>query len=293
MKIVVSIVSFNSKDLLRNCLMSIMKRNWKSEVNIYVVDNASPDGSAVMIKKDFPEVNLIENKKNVGFGAAHNQILKKVDADYYLILNPDTSFEGNLIDEMVDFMEDQSQCGISSCKVLGFDNKLQPSAGDLPLGVSLLSWLFNLEALGVKKSFHRNEQEYYKDVHEVGWVSGNFMIIKKEVFEKIGLFDEDYFMYFEDTEICYRAKKAGFIIMINPNVYIKHLSGGSLDDPHFRQWSGEYKGLVLFYGKQFGFLGSLTIKLLVYLSIILRILAFTLNGKFQNSLTYGKIIAKI
>ena len=293
MKVVVSIVNFNTKDLILNCLKSIFDRKKKNEIEVWVVDNASTDTSVEEIKKNFPKVNLIKNSTNLGFGAGHNIVLKKAKGDYFLILNSDCEILNSVIDEMVIFMESNTDCGVSSCKILGFDGRLQPNAGDLPLGPPLLNWLFNLEVLGVRESFHRNESAYYEDVREVGWVSGSFMVIRAGALKKIGQFSENYFMYFEDTEYCYRIKQAGYKIMINPKIVVKHLSGGSLDDPLLRQWSGEYKGLIIFYKQFFGVFAAFFIKLLVYLSIFLRIVAFGLKGNLKFSSTYAKIIFNI
>src|SRR5207247_1625732 len=128
---------------------------------------------------------------NLGFGAGHNLALKKIKADYYLILNSDTLIESSTLDKMVDFMKSE-EVDLASCKVVGFDRKLQPNGGDLPLGLSLLGWLFNLETFGLKSpAFHRDDSDYYKSIHEVDWISGNFMMIKNRVFEKISFFNED------------------------------------------------------------------------------------------------------
>lgn len=292
MKVLVSIVNYNTERLLKNCLQSIFDRKWKHNVGVIILDNGSSDGSVKMIKEEFPQAGLIENKINAGFGAGHNYIFRNAKADYFLVLNSDTLIVDSVIDDMVDFMEN-TDCDIASCKLLGFDGKLQPNAGDLPEGIALISWLFNLEKVGVKSSFHRNESVFYEIAHVVGWVSGSFMMIKDRVFNKIGYFNEEFFMYFEDTEFCYRANKAGFKIMINPKTYIKHLSGGSLDSPNLMQWGGEYRGLVNFYHKNYGVFAGIIVKLLSYASILSRIIVFTIIGKTNISLTYGKIITQI
>lgn len=292
MKVLISIVNYNTRDLTSNCINSILSKKWKNDVEIWLVDNASTDGSFEMIRREFPNVKLIKNSSNTGFGAGHNLVLKENEGDYYLVLNSDCKLEDNVIDEMVKFMEKNSDCGISSCKILGFDGKLQPNSGDLPFGWALFSWLFNLDFFG-GKSFHRIDPLYYEKAHEVGWVSGSFMMIKDKVIKKVGLFNENYFMYFEDVEYCFRAKNKGFNIMINPEVKIKHLSGGSLDNPRFSQWLGEYRGLIRFYKEHYDLLTSLFINAVCYFSIFLRIFTFALLGKFKISLTYGKIVTSI
>lgn len=292
MNIVVSIVEFNTVNLLKKCLDTLFNKKWKNNLAVWVVDNASSDNSVEMVEKNFPKVNIIKSEKNVGFGAGHNIVFKKVKADYFIVLNSDTEIEDDIFDGMVDFMEQNKTCGISSCKVIGFDGKLQPNGGDLPFGKALINWLFNLDFMG-GESFHRNDKEYYSKSHEVGWVSGNFMVIRKEIIEKLGGFDESYFMYFEDVDLCFRAKKAGFKVMINPGLSIKHLSGGSLDNPKLRQWGGEFKGLIKFYEYHRGKLAGILIRLFVYFGITLRMIAFAIKGNLSYSLNYAKIITNI
>lgn len=292
-KLAISIVNYKTKELTTKCLQSILQKKWGITYEIWLVDNNSTDQSVEFFKRNFPKVHLIESKRNLGFAGGHNLSLKKIDSDYILILNSDTEIEEKILDKIVSFLDDNPEVGVASCKILGFDGKLQPNGGDLPFGPALFNWLFNLESLGFKKAFHRNEKEYYQEVHEVGWVSGSFMIVRRQVFEKIGFLSEDYFMYFEDVEFCYRAKKAGFKIMINPEVSIKHLSGGSSGDPRFSQWSGEFHGLVIFYREYFGILSTIIIRALIYLSTFLRVLAFAFRGKIKYSLTYVKLVGNI
>lgn len=292
MKVIVSVVNYNTGQLTKNCLETIFGPSWQNEVEVWLVDNASVDGSANFLKSSFPQIHLLANKKNLGFGKAHNQVFEKAKGDFFLVLNSDTLIGEGVIDNMVSFME-RGHFDIASCKTLGFDGKLQPNGGDLPLGMALLSWLFNLEALGIRINFHRNEESYYSVPHEVGWVSGNFMMISKKALGKLKGFNERYFMYFEDAEFCFRAKRKGFSIMVNPEVSIRHLSGGSLDNPHLAQWRGEYQGLVIFYQQHFGFFQSGLVRILIYLSTILRILTFAMLGKLKYSLTYARIIASI
>src|SRR3989344_5860204 len=283
----ISIINYKTKDLATKCLESILNKKWKVDFKIWLIDNNSKDGSVENFKKNYPNVNLIESNKNLGFAGGHNLVLKKTKSRYVLILNSDTEILDQTLDKMVSFMESHPEVGIASCKVLGFDGKLQPNGGDLPLGAALISWLFNFEMI-FKSSFHRNDPEYYEVVKEVGWVSGNFMLVKSEVFSKVGYLNEEYFMYFEDSEFCYKTKLAGYKIMINPKVSIKHLSGGSLDDPLYRQWLGEFRGLLIFY-KQFGPFYTLSLRIWIYIAILARILTLALMGKLRYAKTYAKV----
>lgn len=291
MILTISIVSFNTKDLLTQLLKSLIKS--KKNYPIFIIDNNSQDGSVEMLEKEFKGVNLIKNNINLGFAKGHNIVLKDVKTKYVLLLNPDIKINPDDIKRLIEFMEDNPNCGILSTKIIGFDNKTHSNGGDLPVGVSLISWLFNLETFGIKQNFHRSDSDYYKNTREVGWVGGTVMMIRKSVLDKIGTLDEDYFMYFEDTEFCFRAKKAGFKIMLNPNIVIAHKSGASSKDPRFSQWRGEYWGLIHFYKKNYGYMASLAIRILVYFSIILRIIAFSIRARYNIVKTYAKILISI
>lgn len=293
MKVAVSIVSYNTKDLLETCLKILSDNSNEYKLGVYVVDNASSDGSADMVKEKFPKVELIRNEKNVGFAKAHNQVLKITNAEYVLIINPDTEFNAKDIDKLVEFMEENPECGVSSVKLTNLDGSLQSNGGDLPFNLALVSWLFNLESLGIKTNFHRMDEDYYKSTHEVGWLSGTFMFIRSSVFKRVGYFNDEIFMYFEDTEFSYLVKKAGFKLMIVPEIVVKHISGASSENPRLRQWLGEYKGLIYFYNKYFGLLPALFVRLLIYKVTILRIIAFSLFGKFDFAKTYLKVLLSV
>lgn len=290
MIVTVSIVEFNTKDLLRECLKSILDQKWENEVKVWVIDNNSQDKSAVMIKSQFSEVKLIKSSKNRGFAGGQNLALKKIKSDFVLLLNPDTKIPPGSIDQMVEFMGRYPDCGISSCKLTFESGELQPNGGDLPIGFPLISWLFNLEMFGDFPNFHRRDENYYKYEREVGWVAGTFMMVRKEVFEKVGFFNEGYFMYFEDVELCLRTIKAGFKVMINPEVVVSHISGASSKNPRFAQWRGEFKGLIYFYKDHFGPFQAFFIKLLVFLSAFLRMVSFALLGRLGISKIYGQIL---
>lgn len=293
MSVAVSIVSFNTKDLLNNCLRNLSRQKTKEKINIWVLDNDSKDGSAEMVEEKFPEVKLIKSEKNLGFAKGQNKILKQLKDEYIILLNPDTQFEDNFIDSMVKFMEENPSCAVSGPKLVDFNNKLESNGGDFPFGPALFNWLFNLEALGKLSNFHRGDKDYYSAAHEVNWISGTMMMMKRESLEKFGFFNEEFFMYFEDVELCYRAKKSGEKVMLNPEVIIKHKSGSSSKDPRFTQWKGEFAGLIGFYNKHRGFLGGLYARILIYIAILLRMVAFGVMGKINKTLTYGKVLVNI
>lgn len=295
-KSVIIIVNYNTKQLLKNCLQSILNRNWQYQYEIWVVDNGSEDGSLEIIKKDFPKVHLINAGTNLGFAAGNNLGLKKVKADLYILLNSDTEVGQGSLDSLVDFMQ-RSQYGLGSCSLHFKDGNFQPNAGD-NMGLSaIFFWLSGLDDLlpfkEVLPSLHRKYRSYYQGEREVGWVSGSVMAIKKEVIKKIGLLDEKIFMYGEDIEFCLRAKRAGFKIGWTEDANIMHIGGGSTKDSKFKQWQGEYKGLLYICRKYFGDPATTILKLSIYLFTLIRVVAFLVIGKFNISITYAKIIANI
>ena len=288
----ISIVSFNTKNLLQDCLNSLKSQDGSSKLNIWVLDNNSSDGSAEMVEKEFPDVNLIRSDINLGFAKGQNQILKKIKDKYVLVLNPDTKIEEKAITEMVRVMENNPECAVLGSKLIDFNGNLESNGGDFPFGLALFSWLFNLESL-MLPNFHRTDLNYYKKTHQVDWVSGTFMMTRSNIFEKAGFFNEEFFMYFEDCEFCYRVKKSGFKVMINPGVVVKHKSGSSSKNPRFFQWKSEFEGLIKFYYIYKGFLGVFYLRLLINLAVILRIIAFLITGEFKKSAIYAKVIISI
>lgn len=294
MKVAVSIVEYKSKKLLRECLLSILKKDWNNEIEVWVVDNNLQDTQAAkMLLKEFPQVKLIRSGKNRGFAGGQNLALKKIKSDFVLLLNPDTKVSKGVIDEMVNFMNEYKSCGIASCKLVYPDGTLQPNGGDLPVGFPLISWLLNLEIFGSLPNFHRLDENYYRHDREVGWVAGTFMMIKKETLKKVGFFNDEYFMYFEDVEYCFLAQKKGFKVMINPSVEVSHVSGGSHKNRNLAQWRGELKGLLTFYRQHYGGALTILVRLLVYISTFLRMLAFGLLGKVSVAKTYGQILFRL
>lgn len=288
--IAVSIVSYNTSSLLKKLLENLYsQKNIKPE--IWVVDNNSEDNSVEMIKKNFPKVNLIESKENLGFSKGHNLALKKIKEPLILILNPDTKLEASSLYKMVDFMKSNPEVGISSSKIRDAKGNLTSNGGDLPFGIALLSWLFNFDIAGVP-SFHRHDDDFYAQ-DSVGWVSGAFMMVRKETLEKVEYFNEDYFMYFEDVELCYKAKKSGFRVAINTNTETIHLSGASSKNPRYIQWTGEMKNLIKFSYKNFGSFYGIYVNTLVRLALMMRVIAFALLGKLDYSGIYLKVMTNL
>ena len=262
-KVSIIILSFNTKELLRNCLESL-----KDNQEIIVVDNGSTDGSPQMVEGEFPKVKLIKNQKNLGFGAGNNQALRQAQGEYILLLNSDTLVKNNAPLKMAEFLAKHPGVGVVGCKLLNPDGGPQPSAGPFPnLWVSAIM-LFAEHWLGdlVRSSFAQTK--------EVDWVMGAALMIRREVIKKAGLMDEGIFMYMDEVEWCYRIKKAGFKVMFYPGAEIVHLFTGSSKTGRQDPILNIYRGLLYFYQKH-------------YSHWQLKILKFMLKLKAREALILG------
>lgn len=221
------IVNWNNKKILQDCLESIYNTQINYSYEIIVVDNNSEDGSVEIIKNKFVDVTLIENNKNYGFAKANNQAIKIAKTEHILLLNNDTVITQNdCFSNMVRFMQENSRVGVLGCKLLYSDGTLQSLGGKYPS-----AWeVFKNQILFIKtlKRFTKNKK---KDnvLKRVDCVSGACLLTRREVFEKVGMLKEDYFMYGEDIEFCYRVHKAGWEIGVLTDESIIHLLGKSTE----------------------------------------------------------------
>jgi len=224
------IVNWNTRQLLDGCLASIYGETKNINFEIFVVDNASSDGSAEMIKEKYPAINLIINKKNCGFAAANNQAIKEAQGKYILILNSDTIILDGALNKLLDVLRSRPEVGILGAKTLNKDRTIQKTARRDP---TLLTQLFLPSK--IKKLFQnwRPFKEYYFDDFDyeketfVPQLQGSFLLVKKEVFDKIGPFDEKFFIWFEEVDFCLRARKTGYKILYSPAGSIVHYGGES------------------------------------------------------------------
>lgn len=234
----ICIVSYNTRDLLKQCLDSIYSETKEISFEIFAVDNASSDGTVEMLKDHFPNVQLIANKKNLGFATANNQAIKYSKGRYVLLLNPDTLILDSALVKLVEFMDSHQEAGVVGPQILNPDRTFQFSYDDgISLGlffrglvISNFSRLLGLLA-PVKKhrSYSKNSKgvENPPKIKEVVRVRGCCLLVRKEVVSKVGLMDEQFFMYCEEVDWEYRMKKAGWKIYFYPFAQIIHYWGAS------------------------------------------------------------------
>lgn len=226
------IVNWNTKNQLKNCLKSIYKEKGGLEIEIFVVDNNSSDGSARMVKEKFLDVNLIANQENVGFARANNQAIRESSGEYILLLNPDTIILSDALQNTVSFLRQNSKVGIVGCKILNPDKTLQLSVRKFPtLSTQLLIMLklhHVLKNTGLFKQYYMADFDYMEN-REVDQVMGAFFMIKCEVIKKVGYLDESFWLWFEEVDYCYQTKKVGYKIFFTKNAEIIHRKAESFN----------------------------------------------------------------
>jgi len=244
MKLSVIIVNYNVQHFLEQCLYSVRKATRNMQAEIWVVDNNSVDGSIGMIKEKFPEVKLIENKKNVGFSAANNQAVRQANGDYILLLNPDTVVEEETFSKTIAFMDFHPEAGALGVKMLdGTGHFLPESKRALPTPEVAFYKIFGLASLFPKsKRFGKYHLTYLSqdETNEVEVLSGAFMLMRKAALDKAGLLDESFFMYGEDIDISYRIIQAGYKNYYFAETRIIHYKGESTK-------KGSVNYVIMFY----------------------------------------------
>lgn len=251
----VIIVNYNVKHFLEQCLISVFKAAQNLDVEVFVVDNASVDGSIEMVKKKFPQVKLIKNKKNVGFSKANNQAIKQAQGKYILLLNPDTIVQEDTFVKCWEFMEKHPDAGALGIKMIDGSGKFLPeSKRALPTPWVAFYKIFGLSKLFPKsKKFGKYHLTYLdkNQNHEVDVLSGAFMWIRKSVLDEVGLLDEDYFMYGEDVDLSYRIQKAGYKNYYFSESQIIHYKGESTKKGSLNYVLVFYKAMLIFAKKHF------------------------------------------
>jgi len=224
------IVNWNTRDILRNCLLSIYEQTKEIYFEVIVVDNASTDGSVEMVKKDFPQVILIENTENRGFAAANNQSIAVAKGRYVLLLNSDTLILDKAIFKTVMSADANPKAAVVGCRVLNPDRTLQPTCFMFPSLLNMfLSSTYLFKLFPKSKFFGREQMSWWNrnDTREVDVVTGCFMLVRRMAIEQTGLMDEQFFFYGEETDWCYRFRQGGWKVLFIPDAEIVHLGGQS------------------------------------------------------------------
>jgi GT2 family glycosyltransferase len=272
MQLSVIIVNYNVRPFLENALASALKAMEGIVGEIIVVDNASADGSVEMVERLFPSVKLFPQKKNLGFGAANNIGMKSARGEYFLLLNPDTIVQEDTFRVMIDFFTRHADVGLAGCKVLGSDGLLQPACRrSFPTPWVAFTKIAGLSAVFPQSRLFGKYNLTYLDpdkTYEVDAVSGSFMFLPRTTFEAIGGFDEQFFMYGEDLDLCYRVQQSGKKVYYVHETQIIHYKGESARRSDIDEVKVFYESMRVFVRKHIR-RGAVTSGIL-HLAILLR-----------------------
>lgn len=273
MDISVILVSYNTKDMTRDCLNSVYKFTKDIEFEVYVVDNNSHDGSVEMIEQEFPQVKLIKNPDNKGFGAANNIAIRESSAKYIFCLNTDTLLLDNSIKKFYDFMEkdENKNIGACGCQLLDKNMQKQHSYGKFPRLSRIIFTMFGLALVfpkTYKRVFFQTKDENDSTPYEVEYITGADLFMRKSVLDKVGLYDERFFMYFEESELQYRMAKRGYKSVIIPTIHIVHYCGMPAKNPPIGKIKIFRESELKYYEKRDGKLMRLFVKWLFVIRYI-------------------------
>ena len=224
------IVNWNTRELLAQCLSSLFQSSDGMQLEVIVVDNNSKDDSVEYVAQHFRQVQIIQNNTNRGFAAANNQGLAIAKGRNILFLNSDTTVHKGALKAMAELLDNASDAGLCSCRLLNNDGSTQPNVHHFPSFRAMLQRYTALKYLGLFKSardFYRMRNFSYDKATVVDQVTGAVLMAKREVLEHVGTMDEKLYFYFEETDLCYRIKQAGFKIHFTPNGEITHLGRAS------------------------------------------------------------------
>ncbi len=297
----ISVVSYNTRGFLKNCLNSIYQYTRGIKFEVILVDNGSTDGSIEMLKEEFPQVKLIENRQNLGFARANNQAIKKSKGKYLLLFNPDSVFRANSLDKMIKFMDDHPEIGILGCKILNADFTIQPSNSSFPNLFTELLRAFQLKRMIPSVKWRKKIgqkwgrlsgltlREYFRvywdseRVREVDWVTGACLLVRRRAIEDVGLLDENFFMYYEDADWCYRMRQKGWKVFYYPFFEIVHHARANEVGFSPRVFLERYKSASYYFQKHGGEKALFLLRLLVSSGLALRCAGLLVRYPFGST----------
>ncbi|MGB4813108.1 MAG: glycosyltransferase family 2 protein [Methylophilaceae bacterium] len=293
MDISVILVSYNTVEMTKKALNDLFASVGDLKIEVLMVDNASKDGSAEMLRREYPHIKLIENTKNVGFGRANNQALPFVQGKYVLLLNTDAFVLPDTLIKTKQYMDAHPKCGMLGVKLLGRDGVLQPSCRYFPS-----SWNIFLERTNLKKFFKQTKliddmSWDHNTVRDCDWVPGCYALIRKEVIDQVGLFDPRYFLYYEEVDHCLAAKRAGWGVTYFPDTTVVHIGGESakheaaLSSKSRQIESLQIESELLYFRKNYGLLGVLKHLLLNSLADLILFLKALVKFKSPTDIAFN------
>lgn len=264
------VVNFNTGHLLHDMFAAVAASQDGAQKRFLCVDNASSDDSLQVFEAHYPDVYLEENKVNIGFGRANNQLLPQVRGEFVLLLNTDAFVAPDTLGKTIDYMREHPECGVLGVRLIGRDGMLQPSCRYFPTPVNLflvktgLAWLFPWVRLVDDMNWD------HASVRECDWVPGCYYLVRREALDQVGLFDPRYFLYCEEVDHCRRIKQAGWKVVYYPDTQVVHIGGesaksaGKLSDAGRQLSALQVESELLYFRKHDGVPG-----LLLYMGLLL------------------------
>ena len=296
MEVTFIIVNYKTKELVARGIDSILKFAKGFAWEIIVVDNNSKDGSVEFLKKKYPNVKVVAEKENLGFGKGNNIGIKQAKGDYLFFFNSDAYLIDTSLSKLISRTREINNLGAISPLILNPDKSIQQSGGYFPTLLKIFLWMSFIDDLpggAMLKPFHIDHDSFYTKERELDWITGAAFMVPSKVLKKVGDFDPDIFMYGEDVELCYRIKKAGFKIVMDPEAKIVHIGQGSSGKTPRSAILGEYKTILHVYQKHQG-KGSLQMaRIFLKIGGLLRTLVFSLLGRKELSQIYAEAVKTV
>ena len=304
MDLTIIIVNWNTRDLLIDCLNSIQENLGTvptPQTETFVVDNASSDGSAEAVRSSFPRVHLIENRDNVGFSRANNQAAELAQGKYVLLLNPDTMLQPSAIKTMIAYLDSHDYVGAVGPRIVNPDGTVQVSIYPQPTLLRETWRLFHLDRIVPYGSYSTSILDS-ESPRVVDILMGVCIMLRREIVQNLGLFDEQFFVFSEDFDMCVRIRKAGWQIHWLPKAEITHHESQSTKQIPDEMFLELYRNKVKFFRKHYGDFSATLYKVLLFFVSLTRYIPGWVGGKtpvFQNqnmsskSIQYRKLITAL
>jgi GT2 family glycosyltransferase len=290
------IINYKTPKLTNQAIASVLNNSQGIAKEIIVVDNSSNDGSCGEIKSRWGDnIKLIENKTNVGFAKANNQAMRIGEGRYYLLLNSDAEIAGDAIEKMVGFAESNTKVSILGCKIVSNTGQQQVSCWCTYSLSFLFSRAFNLYRFLPNGTFGSINIETYgkpQNSRSVDVVSGCTMLVRRTAAEKVGLFDEQFFMYCEDMDWCTRMRKAGFDVYFLADATVKHYGGGTNPNKQYRTLVQQGESVLMFMRKEYGGFSALLANVLLALFFVIRLPYWFFASIFGKNKVYSREVNK-
>jgi len=279
------IVSYNTREMTRDCLASVASQSGALRVQTMVVDNNSQDGSVAMIEVEFPEVELIVNSGNRGFAAANNQAFARCQGQYILLLNSDTIVLDDVLPASVDYLQCHPKVGAIGCQVLNTDRTVQPTCSGYPTLTRLLIMTLALDRIpGLSKLDHYLMRRWRREEErEVEVISGCYLMVRRALLAEVGPLDEQFFFFGEETDWCRRIREAGWRLVFVPVGRIVHHGGGSVKKLSYQRDVLLTAATVRLHRKHGGLGAALAAYLILFVFNCSRAVAWSALGFFNTS----------